>query len=109
MRFWWCCTEGRTYGLTETDAAAVNRGMFAAVVSMDRIASIIPSVYRTNRYILEPYGALAYGALSDFRARTGSVGTALLLTEVSPVSEAPLVSDYMHISREELTRLLSEG
>ena len=109
LRFWWCCTEGRTYGMSEVHAETVSRGMFAAVVSMNRVASIIPSVYRTNRYILDPYGALAYGALADYRARTGSVGTALLLTEASPVCNAELVAEYMHVSPTELTRLLSEG
>jgi threonine synthase len=109
LQFWWCCTEGRTYGLSEVNATEVSRGMFAAVVSMDRVATIIPSVYRTNRYILDPYGALAYGALADYRARTGSVGTALLLNESSPKCASALVADYMHISPDELTRLLSEG
>lgn len=109
LHYWWSCTEGKNYGLSEMDTATVSRGLFAAVVSMDRVATIIPSVYRTNRYILEPYGALAYGALSDYRARTGSVGPALVLTEKSPVCEAALVADYMHISPDELTRLLSEG
>lgn len=109
LHFWWCCTEGRTYVLSETNATAVSSGMFAAVVSMDRVATIIPSVYRTNRYILDPYGALSYGALSDYRARTGSVGTALLLTEASPVCASALVADYMHISQDELKRLLTEG
>lgn len=109
LHYWWTRTEGRSYGLSEIDADILSEGMFAAVVSMDRVATIIPSVYRTNRYILDPYGALAYGALSDYRARTGSVGTALVLTEKSPISESALVSEYMHISHEALSRMMSEG
>lgn len=108
LRYWWTCTEGRNYSLSELDTVTVSQGMFAAVVSMDRVATIIPSVYRTNRYILDPYGALAYGALSDYRARTGAVGPALVLSEKSPVCEASLIAEYMHISPEELTRRLSE-
>lgn len=109
LRYWWSCAEGGSYTLAEADMATLSKGMFAAVVSMDRVATIIPSVYRTNRYVLDPYGALAYGALSDFRARTGSVGLALVLTERGPVCEADAVAECMNISPEELKRILSEG
>jgi threonine synthase len=108
LRYLQCCRESEDYVLTEADTALVSRGMFAAVVSMERVATIIPSVYATNRYILDPYGALAYGALSDYRARTGAVGTAVVLSEVSPRCESALVSDYMHISPEELSGLMNE-
>lgn len=109
LHYWWTRTEGGTFELSEIDADTLSNGMFAAVVSMDRVASIIPSVYRTNRYILDPYAALAYGALADYRARTGSVGAALVLTEKSPLSESAVVSDCMHITQESLSRMMSEG
>ena len=109
LRYWWCCTEGRSYALAEMDMATLSKGVFAAVVSMDRVASIIPSVYRTNRYVLDPYGALAYGALSDYRARTGSVGQALVITEKGPICEAASVAKCMNISQQELKRILAEG
>ncbi len=109
LRYWWSCTEGRTHIFSELDALTLSKSMFAAVVSMDRVASIIPSVYRTNRYILEPYGALAYGALSDYRARTGAVGSALILTEKSPACASDLLADYLHIAPEELDRLLMKA
>lgn len=107
LRYWWSSTEGRNYLLSELDSATLSKGLFAAVVSMDRISNIIPRVYQTNRYILEPYSALAYGALSDYRARTGSVGTAVVLMERSPACKAAEVAEYMHITRVELLQLLS--
>ena len=109
MHYWWSCTEGGTYTLTDVDTETLNKGMFAAVISMERVSSIIPSVYRTNRYVLDPYGALAYGALADYRARTGSVGPALILSEKGPVCEAASVSECMNISQNELVRILSKG
>jgi threonine synthase len=108
MRYWWSCTEGRNYIVSDNDLTILSKGMFAAVVSMDRVASIIPSVYRTNRYVLDPYGALAYGALADYRARTGSVGPALILSEKGPFCEAASVAQCMNISREELMHILAE-
>lgn len=109
LHYWWSCTEGRTYSLTEGDMGVLSKGVFAAVVSMDRVATIIPSVYRTNRYVLDPYGALAYGALSDYRARTGSAGQALVFTEKGPLCEAVSVAKCLNISQQELKRILNEG
>ena len=107
LLFWWCCTEGRTYNLSEMNRAELTKGMFAAVVSKNRIETIIPSVYRTNQYVLDPYSALAYGALADFRSRTGSFGSALVIAEKSPLQNTSMVASSMHVSPEELKKILS--
>lgn len=106
--YFWNCTEGTTYRPSQEACAAMKRGMFAAVVSRVRVETIIPSVYRTNQYILDPYAALAYGALSDFRARTGGSGLALLMCEKNPLCSAQIVADSMQISTSELKRRLCE-
>lgn len=106
--FFWSCTEGGTYAPTELNWNALRKGMFAAVVSQDRVMSIIPSVYRTSQYILDPYSALAYGALSDYRAQIGSSRTVLLLCEKSPIGCSETVSQAMGISVTELKQRISE-
>lgn len=108
MHYFWSCTEGSVYAPSEQACEAMRKGMFAAVVSRVRVETIIPSVYRTNKYILDPYSSLAYGALSDFRARTGGSNTALLLCEKSPLCNAEAVANFMRISVEELRKRLSE-
>ena len=109
MNYWWCCTEGDSYIPPRDLFDHLRKGMFAAVVSRARVESIIPSVYRTNQYILDTYSALAYGALSDYRARTGSSGTALILMEKSPLCNAEAVAGSMHITTQELKRRLAEN
>jgi threonine synthase len=106
--FFWSSTEGGNYAPSELNWAALRKGMFAAVASQDRVMSIIPSVYRTSQYILDPYCALAYGALSDYRARFGSSRTVLLLSEKSPLSCSEAVSEAMGISVDELKKRISE-
>lgn len=108
MHYFWCCTEGSTYAPNEFSCEAIRKGMFAAVVSRVRVETIIPSVYRTHQYILDPYAALAYGALADYRARTGCSGSVLLLAEKSPICSSETVSRLMRISVAELKRRLSE-
>lgn len=108
MRFWWCCAEGGCYMPTEEAYRAIRKGMFAAVASNVRLETIIPSVYHTNRYILDPYAALAYGALSDYRARTGAGETVLLLSEKSPMYSAQAVARMLQMDVTELDNRLSE-
>lgn len=108
MHYWWSCTEGSTYVPDEEAYEEMRKGMFAAVVSSVRVDTIIPSVYHTNKYVLDPYAALAYGALADYRARTGISGTTLLLAEKSPMCNGELVAKTMRITVSELKQRLSE-
>lgn len=108
MQYWWSCTEGGTYTPDEEAYEQIRAGMFAAVVSSVRVETIIPSVYHTNQYVLDPYSALAYGALSDYRARTGVSSTTLLMAEKSPMCSAELVAGTMRIDVTKLKQRLAE-
>ncbi|MBQ9761632.1 MAG: hypothetical protein IJV82_00980 [Oscillospiraceae bacterium] len=103
------CTEGGTYRPDRDAHAAIRQGMFAAVVSGVRVQTIIPSVYHTNRYILDQYSALAYGALADYRSRTGKSTMTLLLVENSPVTQGESIAKAMNITVPELKKRLAEG
>lgn len=108
LNFFWSCTEGSTYAPSDCACESIRKGMFAAVISRVREETIIPSVYRTSNYILDPYSALAYGALSDYRARNGSGRTVLLLCEKSPLCCSETVAEIMRISVRELKNRMSE-
>ena len=108
LRYAWCCVEGGAYEPPEARVQELRRGVFAAVVSGMRVKTIVPSVYRTNQYVLDIYSALAYGALADYRSSTGSFGISLVLTEKSPLCNASVVAEYMSIPVEELRRLVAE-
>lgn len=90
--FAWSCTEGGNYIPSDASCEAIRGGMFAAVVSKDRVSSIIPSIYRTNQYVFDPYAALAYGALADYRARKGMGNRALILCERDPRQYAQTIA-----------------
>lgn len=103
------CRTGQAYALTEEKLEKLRNGMFASVVSDSRVKSIIHSVFRTNRYILGPYDALAYGSLLDYRATTGESRPALLLSTRSPVCDCELVAQSMNVSVDEVLRRVSIG
>ena len=74
------------YKLLPADSEKLSYGMFGAVISDERIDSVIPSVYRTNAYLLSEDSAVAYSALMDYRAKTGSNRDALLLEDAAPAA-----------------------
>ena len=80
----------------------LRKGMFVAVVSRARVEVLIPSVYRTNRYLMGPYTALAYGGLMDYRAKTGESRPALLLAERAPKQDAALVAVVMGLTEQQI-------
>ena len=73
-----------SYKLLSAEAEKLSAGMFGAVISTQRVESVIPSVYRTNSYTLAQDSATGYAALMDYRAKTGSNREALLLEDAAP-------------------------
>ena len=83
--------------------------MYAGVVSGGRMESIIRSFYNTSTYIMDPYSALAYCSLQDYRTRYAESRTALVLSEKSPAHAAPIVARSLGITVEELADRLNLG
>ena len=100
------CQQGGLYVPPAEEFERLRTGLYAAVVSMARVDALIPSVYRTNSYLIGPYTALAYGGLMDYRAKTGQTRTALILAERSPQQDAAETARPMSISEKKLFELL---
>ena len=100
------CAARGVYSLLPVEAEKLRSGMFAGVISQDRVATLISNVYRTDAYVLGPNTSLAYGGLLDFRAKTGENRVALLLAERSPLCDGDLVANAMGITKNELREKL---
>lgn len=101
-RFLDACANGLEYCLEEEQLIQLRQGFFTAVVSQKRMESVIHNVYRTRTYLLDPYSALAYGGLQDYRSGSGEGRNALLITERSPVCSAATVAKAMGVTVQEL-------
>lgn len=106
-QYLFCCSRGRTYRLSEDQLKMLGEGMFAAVISDSRVASIIPGVYHTSGYVLSPYAALAYGSLQDYRAMTGRTNPVLLMAERSPMRNRQQICRMLQIEENELRNLIT--
>ncbi len=100
------CRERGLYVPPAENYSSLKSGMYAAVVSMARVDALIPSVYRTNSYVIGPYTALAYGGLTDYRAKTGQTRTALILAERSPLEDRAETARSMSMTEQQLSELL---
>ena len=102
-----CCTKRRIYAPADAETQLLRQGIFAAVVSQKRTGEIISSVDQTNGLILEPYSALAFAGLQDYRAKTGESRPALIWSERSPARQAALTARALGISEEKLIARLN--
>lgn len=106
LRYIEICQKGRHYALDEERFEVLKQGYFTAVSSISRIDSVIRNVYSTTQYILSPYDALAYGALLDYRSKSGQGSTCLLISERCPICDDKTTAYALGIQTEELAERL---
>lgn len=109
MRYCETLHNGGIYTLDPASIKTISDGIFAAVVSGDRLSSVISNVYRTSSCVLDPFTAAAYGGLMDYRTKSGESRTALLLADQSPLDFESSVCDAMNIAAGDLKKLLSHS
>lgn len=98
------CNTGGFYVPPAEEFENLRSGLFTAVVSRARVDVLISSVYRMNNYLIGPYTALAYGGLTDYRAKTGESRTALVLADRPPAQDAAVVAQAMGVSEDQLRK-----
>ena len=108
-RFLYSFTEGGLYYLEPYQHQQLREGLFAAVVGQQRLEWAVLNLYKTDGYISDPYTALAYSGLMDYRARTGETRKALILSEESPVHSLPYLGKCMGMMPEELKKRLDKS
>lgn len=100
------CARRGSYYLPEEALVCLNEGIFAAVIGADRVDSVISSVYRRNAYVTDPLTAVSYGALQDYRARTGENRYTLLMARCSPLFTSGRVASAIGCSQEKLKAMI---
>lgn len=106
-RFLDCVALKRQYQLSEEALEKLGGGLYAAVISNNRVQTIINRVSQMSGYVLEPGSAMAFGGLQDYRASTGETRNAIILAEKSPIHSAEIVSKAMSISVSELKKIMN--
>ena len=89
------CADGGVYAPDPGMLDALRKGLFAAVISNERLAALVPNIFATCGYILGPYSALAYGGLLDYRTKHRESRPALLFADRNPICDAEYTADVM--------------
>lgn len=76
----------KTYRLPANRLEIFRSGVFPAVVGERRTADVADRVRRTNQYAMDNAVACAFGALQDYRAKSGEKKNTLLLSLEPPAS-----------------------
>lgn len=105
-RFIYTCCEGGLYYLEPTQLQRMQDGLHASVVGRQRLEWAILNLYRTDGFLSDPYTALCYSGLMDYRARTGQTRPALILSEESPLYSLRYLAKAMGLRPEELKNRL---
>lgn len=78
------CKARESFQIDEGQLEEISSQMFSAVISTNRVDTIISSMYRSNQYSIDPYTAYGYGGLQDYRAKTGINKDTILLSKLRP-------------------------
>lgn len=105
-RFCEICRVGGNYYLESKQRECLSEGIYVSVVSDKRMASTIPNLYKTTGFVADPYTALAYSGLIDYRAAIGECRQGLIMAEESPLFSLQFVAECMNVTPAELRQLL---
>ena len=105
-RFQYAACERILYYLEPAQLQKMQEGLHVSVVGRQRLEWAILNLYRTDGYISDPYTALCYSGLMDYRARTGQTRSAIILSEESPLYSLPYLAKSMGLRPEELKHRL---
>ena len=102
LRFRDVCRVGGDYCVSEQQMKLLSKGLRVSVVSQHRTESMIRGIYKSFGYIPDPYTALAYSGLMDYRSGTGEGRPALILSEESPAFSVDMIGTNLGIGKREL-------
>lgn len=108
-RYAYVCRNGGIYAPGNYKMKLLRDGFSAAVVSPERMESIISGVYQTSSYLLSPETALAYGGLQDYRALNSETRPALILSEFSPEERKLQIVRALGLSEEQTAYLFRKN
>lgn len=80
----------------------------ACVVGSRRISNVISNVFKTSKYVMDPYAAICYGCLQDYRATSGERRDTVLLADRSPLLYIQSVAEATGLKQENLENMIRQ-
>lgn len=99
------CDQSVIYCVGE-DTEPLSKRFFSSVIGQSRLNTVINSVYRTNKYLIDEHTAVAHAVLQDYRAKAGENRLTLIFAENDPMASAERIMDATGLSGDALTALV---
>lgn len=96
--------QKKTFIINTIQLQQINHDLSVSVVGSDRITSVISSFYSTTGCVLDPYTALSYGGLQDYRAKTGESTPTVLLWDKNPAHYPKIILDATGLTADDLEK-----
>lgn len=106
-RYTECCKKHTGYLLAEDQLEQLSFGLFSAVISQSRVPTVISSCYRSHGYIPDQTAAISFGALQDYRSRTGESKYTLMLALCSPLTNMEYLTRILGITAARLEQTVN--
>lgn len=104
------CMEKRgVFQLSEEAFSTIKTGFDACIVGSRRVSNVISNVFKTTKYVMDPYGAICYGCLQDYRATTGERKDTILLADRSPLLYIQSIAEATGLKQEKLEDLIRQS
>lgn len=101
------CENGQTYSVSEMQRNLLSDGIFAAVVTENRVDAVISSVYKTNGYVIDSLGVYPYAALQDYRTKAGESRLTLFFADKTPAHDHKRICAATGIIPEQLSSVIN--
>lgn len=102
------CAEGGTFYLEPDQQKQLRYGIYVPVVGQRRLESAVRSLYHSCGYLADPYTALCYSGMLDYRSVTGESRTVLIISEESPGYSSHFLAKTLGFRSSELKKQLNQ-
>ena len=96
------CRIGNTYYLDPEHQELLRKGVYVPVTGYRRLESAVTSLCQNYRYFSDPYTALCYSGIMDYRSVTGEGRKVLIISEESPEFSLEFLGKCLGLSPWEL-------
>ena len=96
------CKSGTGFYLEPEQQEKLRQDMYVPVTGQRRLESAVKSLYSTCGYLPDPYTALCYSGVLDYRSVTGESRPVLILSEEGPIHSLEFLSDMLNQTPQQL-------
>ena len=98
------CCEKNTFYLDPEQQEMLRRGIYVPVTALRRLESAVSNLCLNCRYFSDPYTALCYSGILDYRSVTGEGRKVLIISEESPEFSLEFLGKCLGLSPWELKK-----